>query len=276
MIAFVHIPKTAGSTLYRVLDRHYSRRHIYTIWRDGTLADFKHLDDARRAEIRLLRGHFGCGLCGFLPDDTRYFTLLREPLDRVLSYYYFVRRTPHHYSHTQVLSEGMSPADFFRSGIDFMVDNGQTRLLADLETGQEVGFGECTEEHLAAAKRNLRDRFAVVGLTEEFDRTLLLLKRAFGWRWLFYARQNVSTGRPRRPSPAALEAARAVNRLDSELYRYASRLFAAHIERLGPDFAAEVRAFRRLNRLLSPLIDLYWRGMGRLSPPPHTTPAGGP
>jgi hypothetical protein len=44
---------------------------------------------------------------------------------------------------------------------------------------------------LGAAKEHLRDRFAVVGLTEDFDRSALLTKHAFGWHTPFYVKENV-------------------------------------------------------------------------------------
>ena len=48
-----------------------------------------------------------------------------------------------------------------------------------------------TEGDLAQAKRNL-DRFLVVGLTERFDESFILIRRALGWRLPMYERHNVS------------------------------------------------------------------------------------
>jgi hypothetical protein len=45
---------------------------------------------------------------------------------------------------------------------------------------------------LDIAKRNLASHFAVIGITEEFDRSLILMKRRLAWRHPFYTSQNVS------------------------------------------------------------------------------------
>lgn len=41
-------------------------------------------------------------------------------------------------------------------------------------------YGQCSPEMLESAKKNLQD-FAAVGLTERYNETLILLKRAFNW-----------------------------------------------------------------------------------------------
>ncbi|HDN79553.1 MAG TPA: hypothetical protein ENG33_03685 [Chloroflexi bacterium] len=262
-VIFVHIPKTGGTTLYHIIDQNYQRGSIYTLWKDGSIEDFKGLSDARKGEIRMLRGHQGYGLHRFLPQPSVYITVLREPIERVISYYHFIfiRRTPHHYCHNLVVSNDMSLKEFIESEADAMVDNAQTRLLSGMmETGHEFGFGKCPREALEAAKRNLRENFVVVGLTEEFDKTLILLKRALGWRKLFYARQNISFNRPRKEDlpQETLEAIIQANELDIELYRYARELFEERVRKEGPSFAEEVARFQRLNRQLSPFTHIYW------------------
>ena len=102
---------------------------------------------------------------------------------------------------------------------------------------------------LDEARANL-DRFLVVGLTERFDESFILVRRALGWRLPMYA---TAERRPGAPARAAQRPAAALiterDRLDVELYRHAQRILAAAIEREGPSFAREVAAFRVLNRI---------------------------
>lgn len=53
-----------------------------------------------------------------------------------------------------------------------------------------------------------------------------------------------------------MEAVKAANRLDMELYNYAETLFAKQIQQQGPTFAYEVIHFKVRNRYLRPLQDL--------------------
>ena len=259
-VVFLHIPKTAGSTLYRIIESHYRWETIYTLWQTGTLDEFQQLSPAALAKIEMLRGHFAFGLQQQLPETAVYFTILREPVDRVISYYHFIRRSPKHYCYEQVTQEKMSLEQFVTSQIDTLADNGQTRLLANLTTGHEVPYGQCTPDLLAQAKQNLQNRMRVVGLTERFDETLFLLRAAFGWQKIRYSRQNVSADR--KPTavlpPATLEAIQASNQLDSELYRFAETLFEAQLAGLGEDFPQQLAAFRAANGRFQPLTHFLW------------------
>lgn len=147
------------------------------------------------------------------------------------------------------------------------MDNSQTRALSgDLSTP----FGACSERMLEEAKRNLEEHFAVVGLTERFDETLVLLHRTFGWSRLHYVRVNVA---PRRAADApvpqgALELMREQNWLDRQLYEWAARRFG---DLVNHD-ALMLRDLRRLklaNRLYRP-----W-GTGHIPIPTPPVSSGG-
>ncbi len=258
-VVFLHIPKTAGSTLYRILESHYRWENIYTLWQTGTLDEFKQLSPAEFAKIELLRGHFSYGLAKNLPETAVFFTILREPIDRVISYYHFIRRTPHHYCHQRVTEQNLSLEQFITSQIDTLVDNGQTRLLANLAHGHEVPFGQLTAAHLAQAKQNLQ-KMQVVGLMERFDETLFLLRAAFGWQKIRYARQNVTSNRRTAAElpPATQAALQATNQLDVKLYQFAQTLFAEQLAQLGDDFPHQLAEFQVENGRFQPLTQLFW------------------
>jgi hypothetical protein len=257
---FLHIPKTAGTTLYHILDRNYRKSTVYTIWQDGSLDGFKQLSQADRAQVQLLRGHFGYGIHTYLPRPCVYFTFLRNPLARTVSYYHFVRHTPAHYCHDLVVSRGLNVQQFVESGQDPLVDNAQTRLLAGLETGQELPVGGCTRNLLERARHNLRENIAVTGIVEEFDAALLIMKRTFGWRSVYYAEQNVTptAARPPELSPSARAAIEQVNELDVELYADAREIFAASLRQAGAAFETELSAFQQKNRWLRPVLRPVW------------------
>jgi hypothetical protein len=74
---------------------------------------------------------------------------------------------------------------------------------------------------LNIAKKNLADHFAVVGITEEFDRSLILISRLLGWSHPFYTKQNVTRRHPHKEElpRETLRVLQAYNELDLELYR---------------------------------------------------------
>ena len=90
-LIFLHIPKTAGSTLNFILDAHYTPENSFAtsqtwLHPEGSLDGFEMLTETERARIELLNGHMGLGLHRHLPQPARYLTVLRDPVERVLSH----------------------------------------------------------------------------------------------------------------------------------------------------------------------------------------------
>jgi hypothetical protein len=251
-VVFLHIHKTAGTTLRSLTDRQYRPEEIASVdWK--RLEAFKASPAEDRARIRLLRGHMPFGLHEHLPRPSTYITLLREPLDRAVSHYYWVRERPEHELKTQAVAGDL--VAYLESGVAADLDNGQVRLIAGAPF---VPFGEMTEAHLEQAVRNLDERFALAGLSERFDESLVLLRDALGWRRpLYYTRQNETRGRPRAALDARTAGAlRAHNALDLELYAYAADRFARRIAAGGEPFAREATTFARTNRALNRVYPL--------------------
>lgn len=251
---FLHIHKTAGTTLHAILQRQYADEDVYNIDAKGHNFDhFTGLSQSMRAKIHLLKGHMDYGLHEFLPQPATYFTFLRDPIERAISYYYFIQRTPQH-PHHQAANE-LSLYEFLEQKVDRLMANGQTRQLAGGYPHYE--FGEKAPELLDKAKQHLQKRFVVVGITEQFDESLLLLQRHFGWRNIWYQRQNVGGNRPpkKQIAPKTMTLLTQLNQTDNALYQYGRSLFKAQIAQQGPLFPARVRLFCWLNQFTKP----YWQ-----------------
>lgn len=266
LICFLHIPKAAGSTLSQILRRQYGAARVL----DSYPATFRKkihgktgLESARyrydyfaalpegiKRETAVFMGHEGFGFHQALGRPSTHITILRHPVDRVLSHYYYVRRNRENHLHKTVADGQMSLAEFVTSDISREVDNGQTKFLAGLETPYLVA-GEYGDEILEAARHNLRAHFAVVGLTERFDESLILLKRTLGWQqWPFYVPANVTQKRPHRQhvDTETTNLICEANQLDLALYHFAQAQFEARLQQQDGSFQKELATFQRLNK----------------------------
>ena len=251
---FLHIPKTAGSTLHHILQRQYRPSQIYHIGSESdSILRFQQQSEVERARIRLLMGHFEMGIDAYLPQTAVYFTMLRHPLARAISYFDHINRDGNHYCHKLVRDNKMDLYSFIQSKADVMMDNGQTRMLAaQLYT---VPFGASDEGMLETAKENIRQHFAVVGLTEKFDKSLLLMQQQFNWKHLYYARRNKRPAVATAPLPQeSVNAILEINQLDLHLYAYADALLTEKISIQADIFAERLRHFQKTNRQFSPAI----------------------
>ena len=166
-IIFVHLPKTGGSTFKNVLIRQYDADEIFFIKGaevPQSIRAFEDLPKANRIKFKFIMGHISVGFHNYLPQPCEYITLLRDPVERAISDYYYVLSNPLHHCYSAVVSKNMSLEDYVRSGISKETDNLQTRLLSgDDELIQIVNSdGEndakpCSREMLEKAKKNLKD-----------------------------------------------------------------------------------------------------------------------
>jgi hypothetical protein len=262
-VIFLHIGRTGGTTLWRVLRRQYPRRASFSIDStdvEGSLRGLGALPHARRAGLQLVRGHGVFGVHELIRQPVTYITFMRDPVDRVLSAYHYVRTRPYHELHEQVSRRNLSFAEFVRSGLSLETDNWQTRVIAgDLDTP----FGRCTPDLLERAKRTIAEWFSVVGLLERFDESLVLCRRRLGWRWPpVHGHRNAA--RSRRPvddlAPAELEAALELNQLDCALYAWVEERFEQGLAS-DPAASAELRRLRALNRACAPVVNAEVRAV---------------
>jgi hypothetical protein len=261
ILVFLHLPKTAGTTLMHVLEREYGRDSILNLYESQYGDEVAALGKDDLDRTRVIAGHFYFGLHTHVSRPCHYFTFLRDPVKRVISHYRFVRRQPTHYLYPAASS--MTVAEYVEFCDAAEPNNDQTRLLAGKEMASDEGA--CSADMLPVAKRNL-DRHAAVGVTEAFDLSLLLIRRIFGWSVPFYARQNVDTRARGESLPAGVrEVIRRYNELDIELYRYGRERFERDVAEQGDTLTRELRAFRKVNavyaaaqRLTSASARRYW------------------
>ena len=249
-LIFLHILKTGGTTLNVILENYFPHKRSFATFPtrqhpEGSLAAFRALSDQQKAQIDLLNGHMGFGLHEELPRTAVYITLLRDPVERVISRYNQMRHNPQSHLHQEIVTNNMSVKDFVRwFAAEHYMDNLQTRMIAG--NWDERGFGPCTDEMLATAKQNLQSHFIVAGLTERFDETYLLLKRHFGWPYVPYTRHNVGHNRPEIDAETR-DLIRQYNSYDMALYAFVRERLAVQIRQQGLGFQLELRWLRLRN-----------------------------
>jgi uncharacterized membrane protein YkvA (DUF1232 family) len=211
-IVFCHCPKTAGTSLFRALSDRLGYRTSYLMRRQRP-----DLAQLQSRGFAFVSGHAPYGHywdAGAVNPRTRFITFFREPRATLLSRFAHVLRhrksvpAARHFFEVELPSLGLAMTSpeavrlFLARYREFDAcdaDNPQTRFATNCFSGP------LNEDHLEQAKATFA-AMDVVGCTERFEESLMLLAQRFGWSELGYHRLNVSHTQEKAVENAALHA----------------------------------------------------------------------
>jgi hypothetical protein len=240
---FVHVQKAAGTALFRRLMRHFERQAIYPDPSDGdafdvapqiSVAQLLSRWEQRRDEIEIVTGHFPLATVELLDADFVTLTVLREPVDRVISQLgRFRERTPS-------VGELSLEAIYEARATNIAARNHMVKMFA--MTADEVAAStpelwpllmpvDLTSAHLARAKEQLAGVDAV-GLQSRFEEFCDELQARFGWKLGDPVHMNRTT-HPAEVSDDFRARIAADNALDIEFFEFASDLYERRLAERG-------------------------------------------
>jgi hypothetical protein len=244
---FVHIPKTAGSTLRSILKKQYDSPEICFGNKEEMISKLNNFSEEKWEQIKCINGHILFGIHQYLSNRPYvYYTMLRDPVEHVISEYYYILREPHNMAHDKV--KNMSFEEFITSDeFKGRTSNRQTCFIS----------GE-RKNDLSHAKENLSQYFSVVGITEMFDESVFLMGKELGWKGVSYKKKkNVTQNRPKSDEfpKHVIEIIKENNELDIELYNFGKQLLEKKIQSLRPKSRREldhiIESQRKRNREFS-------------------------
>ena len=226
---FVHLQKTAGTALFRRLRHHFGVDAVYPRPDEQGTPEVVLGVDRLRARLaaepgayQVVTGHFPLAVVDLLPPGCRTFTLLRDPVERTLSFLRHQREVEPRFADQPLESIYDDPVS--TSGL---LQNHQVKMLA--MTPDEMVDGALSpivvdDHRVAAASANLEHRIDVMGLQEDFEGFCDVLARSFGWDLGPSVFMNRTTAAP--SSEALRRRIEADNDADLALYDFARGLWA--------------------------------------------------
>jgi hypothetical protein len=233
---YVHVQKAAGTEVRERLKRHFAPEAMYPDRTDGdlmTVAPQVSVSQllarwaVRKDEIEIITGHFPYATPALLRAEFVTLSVLREPVDRVLSHLRHHRKlTPETADLSlEALYEDVLRAEFFHNHMVklFSLSADEVAESAALDRWAFMKAIDLTPARLATAEANV-ERLDVLGLQDQLEEFCTELTARFGWDLGAPLHANRT---PPEDAPLALRRRIAEdNALDAELWEHAREVYA--------------------------------------------------
>lgn len=228
MKVHVHIPKTGGTYITDKLQELSSDYDIINVREgDNQFGKLKEKIINSTNEKILVSAHRAWGLHEYF-DNVEYFTILRHPIQRIISEYLYIRdKAPNHPMHKK--AKHMDICEF----VNHRTDNEMTRIL--IGDKGKMYEGNLTTNHTQIALHNLQFYYESVFLFEEekifsmlhvFSHILDIPSYEFHTYYNFVFSNHKTDSEKYIPSTEEMESIVKYNQADIDLYYRAYALFS--------------------------------------------------
>ena len=221
-ILFDHLPKCGGSSLNVYLEAHYPKRKTFStngLNPTASVDDFKNLSQCKRHGYDLVKGHLVDRLLDYVHPECLKVTVFREPVDRIVSHYYYAKRTPAHYLYSKIHSSEMSLEDYATSGLSGELRNWYTTHFSGLTADDAE---RTPEEAITKAFDVVLKRYDIIGFLNDFSSFTEALRTQAELRYE-YQNKKVNVTKDRQNihdvAQSAIIKIQQVNHLDIALYK---------------------------------------------------------
>jgi hypothetical protein len=228
---FTHIQKTAGTSFVkRLVEANIEKTAILS----GSIKSIA-LEIGREHDF--VTGHIPYGIHVLIPRRTRYITFLRDPVDRAVSHYHFIRQCDPALCEHDRYSDAMryTLAEFYKKQ---RYQNEMARMIAGIHWDQAYEYADSSffqKWLLNSAMNNLKYKYLCFGLQEQFEVSLDHIKDRLNWTEENPVSERKKKTRRRPPvdglDSCVIEQIEQSNSLDRKLYRFACKLFKERLDR---------------------------------------------
>lgn len=250
VLVFIHIPKTAGSSFRTAMTAHFGSERCLSLRQEKIEKIYRSIahrlawrarEGSRRvasrlvggdpllpksqrpvpiSDIHLVAGHVVLGHEPRLSREPVYLTLVRDPVERFLSHFYFLKDLAA--GAPEGARSGHPLQNYALDEYVDLLEGCRLRTMNNVQCGYIAG-----RESFSHARRVIDERVFLAAPSERLDDLLDLLRPVIGLDAVLAPRENVGVARSDAEAPPAslLAGIRALLAEDIQLFDYVSQSF---------------------------------------------------
>jgi hypothetical protein len=189
LIIFLHIEKTAGTSLSVALSQALGKKNFRWISYPELLVskDLKSI-----SKMKVIAGHFSYGVHRILATKASYVSLIRHPIGRIESFYYYQRSTPTDSGYPQALNNDVNSwlKILYRNKSN-LIHNFQSMRLLGMDT--RLPFSNESKKNVISY---LKKKYVFLDTHENVDLLLKFLSKSLGFNIKLMKSYKVNNSKP--------------------------------------------------------------------------------
>ncbi len=254
LLLFTHTGNTGGGAIFDIIIRQYSREQVIFApnelelgLNNNNLFLLSYLPENYLEKIKMIGGHsISYGIHNYLNVPCSYITLVREPVEHIISTYYWSLENKSSFSRV-IIDNQIIP--FEKACLS--VSNFQLSLI--------LGYAPKNMEDLEKGKEIIKKHFAFISVTEMFDEIIFFMKLELNWKkHIFWYIRHKTKKRPKREELPDGLITKIIqnNELDYQLYYFIKKLMNERINSLNPEQQRKLKEYSVKRKIFTDLAGL--------------------
>lgn len=143
-IAFIHIPKVAGSSIHQYFEATYGTDRVIwyssNVFREMTESQLK-VQVKELAQFSVIGGHIplmSTETMHYLSGKTLFVTIIREPIERLISHFYYIQERSNHHQYNNIIPDDLVGSIKYSKKFRDYLSNIQCRFIGGSRNFEKV------------------------------------------------------------------------------------------------------------------------------------------